>query len=126
MFPDQFAAKAFFVDRVIAQAETEGVTLSRAERNQLSWTEVEGGFEIDFDLLAEFGAETDAETYEAKVAGLLARAYEQDVAAKPSSAPRRYAAANAALEGHDHYIMIMIDAALGSPIGSPKRTTSSG
>lgn len=119
MFPDQFAAKAFFVDRVTAQAETEGVTLSRAERNQLSWTEVEGGFEIDFELLDEFDAETDAATYEAKVAGLLSRAYEHDIASDPK-AHQRYVAANEALEGRDHYIMIMIDAALGKVIGPKK------
>ena len=60
-FADQFAAKAFFVDRIVARAVEEGTPLSRAEAYQLNWTEVEPGFEMDPELDAEFEQEANTE-----------------------------------------------------------------
>lgn len=111
-FADQFAAKAFFVDRVVAQAIEEGSPLSKAESYQLNWTEVEPGFEMDPELDAKFEQETDAQTYEEKIRGLVERAYLADVAVD-EAAREGYRAAHEVLGKHDYYVLIMIDAAIG-------------
>ena len=119
-FPDQHAAKTFFIDRILARAKEEGTPLSRAGTYQLAWTEVEPGFAQDPQLDVEFEEETDSETYEADVRGLLDRAYRSDVDADPSSR-ERWLAAYEALRGHDHYILVMIDGALGNVLRKKRR-----
>lgn len=112
LFADQFAAKAFFVDRIVARAIEEASPLSRAEAYQLNWTEVEPGFEMDPELDAEFEQLTGTGAYEHKIRGLVERAYRADIGAD-ESALERYRAAYEVLAKHDHYVLIMIADAIG-------------
>jgi hypothetical protein len=119
-FPDQHAAKAFFIDRVKTRASEEGAPLSRAQVHQFAFSEAEPGFEFNQELLDEFEAETDQETFEVKIRGLLERAYKHDTGLD-ESAHLRYHEAYKALKAHDHYILVMINDALGSKVRSPKK-----
>ena len=119
-FPDQYAAKEFFFERISDRAREEGSPLSRAEAYQLAWTETEPGFEHDPALDQEFEEETDERTFEARVRGLLERAYKQDVQ-EDGDAEQRYRDAYEALKRHDHYVLVMIDEALGRHLAKRKR-----
>jgi hypothetical protein len=105
-------AKRFFVDRIMAQARAEGLSLSEAEQRMLSWSESDPDFEADPVLVQQLAAEISDEDYEAKVAGLLQRAFRQDVTSNPA-ARDRYRQAHDVLRQGDHYVLIMINEALG-------------
>lgn len=111
-FATQAEAKAFFIDRIIAQSSSEFVVLSPAERHVLSWSESDPSQPPDFDLAAEFDRQTTGEDFEMKIAGLLRNAYAADVRER-SSAKMAYRAAYAKLREGDHYLLVMIDRALG-------------
>jgi len=68
--------------------------------------------EPDYAASAAFDEQCDEEEYEAKVAGLLKRAYARD---KENNNLGLWKAALRALRGHDCYILVMVDQArLGS------------
>ena len=113
MFHTQTEAKRFFAGRVIQQAVAEGVGLSRAEREMLLWSESDPDVTPDPGLVSELEAEMSDEDYEAKISGLLARGFAMDLAADPR-AKDRWQQARAVLEQGDHYILIMIDCAMGA------------
>ena len=113
MFHTQTEAKRFFANRVIQQASAEGVGLSRAEREMLLWSESDPDFTPEPGLVSELEAEMSDEDYEAKISGLLARGFAVDLAADPG-AGGRWQQARAVLEEGDHYILMMIDRALGA------------
>ena len=119
-FADQFAAKAFFVDRIVARANEERKPLTRAEAYQLNWTEVEPGCETVPELDAEFERETNSADYEEKIKGLIERAYLADVDADPGAIDR-YRAAYDLLSKHDHYVLIMIGDAIESYLRRKRR-----
>jgi hypothetical protein len=112
VFDSQSHAKRFFVDRVVAEAITEGSSLSDAERQMLGFSESDPDFVVEAALVDRLAAEISDEDYEAKVAGLLARAYKGDVARDPS-ARDTYREAYTVLKQGDHYLLVMIDRALG-------------
>lgn len=60
-------------------------------------------------------AELSDEDYEAKISGLLARGFAVDLAADPR-ARDMWQQARAVLAQGDHYILIMIDHALGAKL----------
>lgn len=105
-------AKRFFVEKVLAHARAEGIRLSEAEKRTLSWSESDPDFTADPALVEQLGTEISDEAYQAKVVGLLRGAYRRDVASNPG-ARDRYRQAYAILGQGDHYILIMIDEALG-------------
>jgi hypothetical protein len=111
-FETQTAAKQFLVARVIEQAERDGVILSKAERHLLSWSESDPDFVPDPRLVDAHDAETPEAEFETKVAGLIRRAYDRD-RAENGEARSRYRAARSKLEEGDHYILVMLDQALG-------------
>jgi hypothetical protein len=102
VFTSQGQAKRFFVDKVIAQAATEGQRLSEAERRMLSFSESDPEFAVDPAHVEQLAAEISDEDYEAKVAGLIERSCERDVASE-SAALESYREAYAALKQGDHY-----------------------
>ena len=106
-------AKRFFVAKVLAQAEAESVTLSDAERRTLSWSESDPDYVVDPDLPRQLASEISDEDYEKKIAGLLARRFAADVATR-SEARREWQHAAGVLREGDHYILIMLDQAMGS------------
>jgi len=116
MFETQAEAKQFLVQKVLQQAEFEGIPMSQAERRMLEWSESDPDFDLspeDADALVdELASEIPDDLYEFKIGGLLARSYERDVAAE-GSLKGRWTAAYLKLNEGDHYISVMLDQALG-------------
>jgi hypothetical protein len=106
---------SFFVDKIAAQAEAEGIRLSDAEREMLSFSESDPEFAVDPTLVEKLQAEISDEEYEVKIAGLLERAWKRDVEAD-SNAANSYGEAFTALNQGDHYLLVMINRALRSPL----------
>ena len=104
-------AKRFFVDKITAQAKTEGVPLSDAERQMLSFSESDPEFVPSPGLVEKLQAEMSDEEYEAKVAGLIERAWRRDVEAD-TTARDAYREAFTVLSQGDHYLLVMIQRAL--------------
>ena len=112
MFTSQGQAKRFFVDRIVAQAATDGIPLSEAERQMLGFSESDPEYVVDPALVDRLEREISDDDYEAKVADLIRRAWKHDVESDPN-ARETYREALAVLNESDHYILIMIDRALG-------------
>ena len=109
------SAKIFFVQKVIFQARTEGVALSDAEKYMLAWSESDPNFVLDQALIKQFEQETTDQKFETKVEGLLKRAFDFDL--KNGMTPKdQYQDAYKTLSKEDHYILVMIKAALGAKL----------
>jgi hypothetical protein len=106
-FETQSDAKQFFVTKVLEQAEREGVSLSETERQMLSWSgeDLDSAADSRVAQGSEDGISEDA--FEAKVARLIRRAFDRDVAAD-DGAKSLYREAEAKLDEGDHYISILI------------------
>ncbi len=117
-FASEAQAKEYFVERVLAQAERDGVPLSEAERSMLGWSESDPDCKVDDRLWDRFERETTDVDFEEKVAALLRDAYRHDVAHEPG-ALASYRDAYAALCEGDHYILVMLRQALGPRLYSP-------
>src|SRR5919108_133033 len=112
MVRSQSEAKRFFVEKVIAQARVEQVALSDAERGMLMWSESDPDFIPDQGLAEQLAAEMPDDEYQRKVTGLLARAFAADFAAKREAA-EQWIQALAVLRQGDHYILVMLEQAVG-------------
>ena len=112
MVRTQSEAKRFFVDKVVARARVERVPLSDAERQMLSWSESDPDFIVDARLPQQLASEMSDEEYEKKVVGLLDRSFVADVEVSPERADHWKQAAAVLHEG-DHYILVMLDEAVG-------------
>ena len=108
--PDE--SRRFFVEKVVAQAEHQHVSLSVNERKMLDWSEVEPGCVADPKVAAGLASEMSDDAYEAKISGLLEAAYERDIAADPG-AKDAYRQAYSVLKRGDYYLLVMIESALG-------------
>lgn len=111
MFTSQGQAKRFFVEKVIAQAATEGVLMSDAEQRMLSFSESDPEFVVSPGLVEKLQAEISDDAYEAKIAGLIEGAWKRDVESD-SNAGAVYREAFTVLSQGDHYLLVMIDRAL--------------
>lgn len=114
MITTQAEAKRFFVDKVVTQARSEGVSLSEAEREMLLWSESDPNIEIDPTLPDRLSAEISDEEYERKIVGLLARRFSTEVS-KDLRAEGEWKHASRVLHEGDHYILIMLDDAMAHP-----------
>ena len=112
MVRTQTEAKRFFVDKVVAQARVEGVTLSNAEREMLSWSESDPEFVVDPELPERLADEVSDEDYERKIVGLLSRCFKTEVERTPEAEAQWKQAASILRQG-DHYILVMLDQAVG-------------
>jgi len=65
-FYSQWEVKQFLAQKVITQAEKEGIGLSEAERYMLSWSESDPEFEPNFELTAKIDEEIPQDKYEAR------------------------------------------------------------
>ena len=77
----------------------------------LSWSESDPEYKVDVSLPAQLQAEISDEDYEAKIGGLVQRAYERDVA-RESGVAQKYKDAYSVLKQGDHYLLIMIEGGL--------------
>src|SRR5207245_11446472 len=111
MVRTQSEAKRFFVDKVVAQARVERAPLSDAERQMLYWSESDPDFIANPRLPEQLASEMSDEEYE-KVVGLLARSFAADVETGTELEGNWEQAAEVLREG-DHYILVMLDAAVG-------------
>lgn len=111
MVRTQSEAKRFFVDKVVARARAEQVPLSDAER-QISWSESDPDFIVDPGLPPQLASEMSDEEYEKKVVGLLDRNFAADAEVSRERADQWKQAAAVLREG-DHYILVMLDEAVG-------------
>jgi hypothetical protein len=102
----QREAKRFFVDKIVAQAVAEGEPLSNSERHMLSFSEAEP------ESVDPASDDPGGDDYEAKIAGLLKRAYLRDLSSDPG-AKALYRNAHAVLSEGDHYLLVMTEKALG-------------
>ena len=110
-------AKSFFVDAIVSQAKREGTVLSDNERWMLRFSESDPEFVVEPSRVSDFEAETSDKEYEAKIAGLIRRAYEHD-RGLDSDATALYRDARDSLRHGDHYLMIMVDQALKARLRS--------
>jgi hypothetical protein len=115
-------AKRFFIAKVTAQASAEGQPLSEDERWMLGFSESDPNFVVDPSRIAAFEREVPPKDYEARVTGLLKRSFERDVAAD-AQAKSIYQQALAALATGDHYVLVMIEAALPPSAFRPAGTS---
>lgn len=111
-FGTETAARQFFIDRIVEQARRAGVSLSEAESQMLRWSESAPDSVADPALAERFAAETSDADYEAKIVPLLRAGFARDTEADPQ-AKERWTAALTVLRRGDHYILVMIDRAIG-------------
>jgi hypothetical protein len=107
MLPSEGQAKRFFVDKIVAEAIAEGQPLSDTQRYMLSWSESDSQFDAKSPLAEQFKAEISDEQYEAKVAGLIQRAYRRHLASD-SGARDLWREAYSTLSQGDHYLLVML------------------
>jgi hypothetical protein len=124
LFASQGQAKSFFVDRIAEQARAEGSPLSPNQQWMLRFSESDPDFVVDPIRVNQVDAEISDSDYETKITSLLERAYERDTKADPAVAAK-YREASEILHQGDHYLLIMIDRAIGDRLGSRARTTLS-
>ncbi|MGE5100282.1 MAG: hypothetical protein ACM3SX_09870 [Deltaproteobacteria bacterium] len=108
----QTQARQFFEDKIVQQARAEGVVLSADERLMLKWSESAADSIADPELVERLAAQISDEDYEAKIAGLLSRCYATEIDAD-RGAKKAWAEAFATLNRGDHYVLVMINRALG-------------
>jgi hypothetical protein len=113
MVHSQTEAKRLFVERVMMQARLEGVSLSDAERTMLSWSESDPDLVVDPQLPKTLAAEISDQAYERKISGLLVRRFAAEVDQDPGAEAQWKQAVEVLRQG-DHYIIIMLDAAVGN------------
>lgn len=112
MFHTQSEARAFFEQRILEQADAEGLPLSRDERLMLRWSESEPDSVADPALAERLASQISDDEYEEKIAGLLTRSYAADIARDPT-AKKRWANAFRVLSEGDHYVLLAINRGLG-------------
>jgi hypothetical protein len=112
-FDTESEARQFFVEKIIQQAQREGVRLSDDERQMLLWSESAADSRADPALGERLAVDISDADYESKIVGLLKGSFDTDTAADPS-ATQAWAAALAVLRRGDHYILVMINDAVGA------------
>ena len=114
-FLSQTPAKEFFISKVLQEAEQQGLVLSKAEKYMLAWSESDPSFVIDNELNEQFEKEITQAEFEKKIQALIKQAYEKDIS-KDKHMKETYRTAYKALRQGDHFILVMIDDAIGSKL----------
>ncbi|HEY2002745.1 MAG TPA: hypothetical protein VGG80_10515 [Acidobacteriaceae bacterium] len=100
-------AKDFFVQQVAEQAALEGLPLSDIEKRMMYFTESDSSScEDPRALNNEFEMQCDTGEYEAKMSGLLRRAYGR---LRGSQAEDSWGEAVSELRKGDHYLLVLLD-----------------
>lgn len=111
-FTDSRSAKEFLVSKIVEEAQRESVPLSEIERKMLYFSEQYWSLPDIMEVNAQFEKEYDSEQYEAKLSELIRHAY--DRTRKESQAEtERWKEAIRILRKEDHYLIVMINDALG-------------
>lgn len=100
-------AKKFLVDRILDQANRDGISLDPVETTMLGFSEATAGSK-QMETAAIFERDYDDQQYETKIAGLVRRAHDRDVAEGTREA---WETALADLGGADLYLIVMLQQA---------------
>jgi hypothetical protein len=111
-FGTETEARRFFVEKIVQQAQREGLSLSDDERQMLLWSESAADSVADPAMAQRLAAEISDADYESKIVEILKGSFDRDTAANPG-AKEVWAAALALLRRGDHYILVMINEAVG-------------
>lgn len=103
-------AKEFLIAKILQEAALEGVSISEIERKMLYFSEVQQEPDDLYEVNEQFDKKYDTQEYEAKIAGLIKRAYERDREASDQLA-QQWLAEIRALQKEDHYILVMVSQA---------------
>lgn len=111
-FGTETEARQFFVEKIVQQAQREGVSISGDERQMLLWSESAPDSVADIALAERLAAEISDADYELKIVGLLRSSFKRDTALDPA-AKQEWGSALSVLRRGDHYILVMINQAVG-------------
>ncbi len=120
-FDNAVEAKQFFISRIVAEAVRENAPLSDLEKRTLYFTETGSDAKQEYlDDVTQLEDQYDDWEYEEKVTSLLKKAHEYD-SEHPEElgvedANQIYESAYEILSKEDHYILVMIDEALGAKL----------
>ncbi|MGH9829066.1 MAG: hypothetical protein ACREDR_38090 [Blastocatellia bacterium] len=103
-------AKEFLISRVLQEAAVESISISEIERKMLYFSEQQQEPDDLFEVNAQFDEQYNAQEYEAKIAGLIKRAYERDKGSSDQLA-QQWLDQIRALQREDHYILVMVSQA---------------
>ena len=101
------SSKQFLIDRIVNQAKREDVPLADVEIRMLGFAEVSANAK-DMEAARAFEHDFNDEEYEAKIAGLIRRAYQQD---KKAGEVETWDNALARIASRDMYLNVMVDRA---------------
>jgi hypothetical protein len=114
-FHTQSDARRFFIERIIEQAARDGVALTHDEQQMLSWSESAPDSVADPALAERLAAVISDVDYEAKVGNLLRRSLAAD-RARDHQARDRWSDAWKVLSQGDHYILAIVNEAIGGHV----------
>ena len=102
-------AKEFLVNRILSQAQRDGVIVSEVERKMLYCSETAWTLPDMVEANQEFSSHYDQGEYERKIAGIVRNI--QRAPNPDQGNARAWEQAVRALRGEDHYILVLIDSA---------------
>jgi hypothetical protein len=101
-------AKDYLVDRIVAEADREGIPLSEVERKMLYFSETGWTLPDMKKVSAEFDRDYDQGAYERKIGGFAGKIQERD-AAQSVQEQQDWDRAVLKLSNSDHYLLVLID-----------------
>lgn len=116
LFHSAREAKEFLVSKIVEEAIHEGSALSEVERKMLYFSEADWTLPDITAVSDEFDRAYDQDEYEAKIAGVVKRAY-KTVLKDSGDEYDKWWSAIRLLSKQDHYILVMIRQAALRPRG---------
>jgi hypothetical protein len=111
-FATETEARQFFVEKIVQQAQRDGLPLSDDERQMLLWSASAPDSVADLALAERLAAEISDADYESKIVRLLRSSFKADTTVNPG-ARGVWTNALSVLSQGDHYILMMINEAVG-------------
>jgi hypothetical protein len=108
MFSSGREAKEYLIDRIVGEAEQDGVPLSETERKMMYFTDTGWTLPDIYEVNEVFERDYDDAEYEAKIGELARNARAR---AKEAGELDRWKEAVRVLEQEDHYLLVLIAAA---------------
>jgi hypothetical protein len=104
-------AKEYLIGQILAQADRDGVSLSDIERKMLYFSETGWTLPNMMAVSEEFDQNCDQDEYEKKIGQVIRRVSDQ-----PESDHDSWDEAVNRLRAEDHYLLVLNDSAVASPI----------
>jgi len=118
-------AKEFLISKIVAEAQSENIALSEVERKMLYFTESGWTLPDIMEVSAAFDREYDQDSYEQKIARVVARTYKHILKDSRDEYDGWWAAIRF-LQREDHYISVMIALADLRPRGDQLKLLAAG